>query len=351
MKKKSCRMIDANINRISEGLRVIEDVARFDFESIQMTEALRTLRHKVRKTIHGVADILDGRDSLNDPGVVVSAENRLDQKESLFDLVSANFKRVQEGLRVVEEALKIAGYYEASKLYEAMRFESYTLESRFKDLFRKSSRKHILDSDLYCLTSEEHSKGRTNIDVVGEMLKAGITLIQYREKNKSMLEKYREAETLRQMTREAGARFIVNDHVDLAVAVEADGVHLGQEDLPIEAVRRIIGEKMAIGLSTHSMAQAEKAVRDGADYIGVGPIFKTYTKKDVCDPVGFEYLDLVVQKIEIPFVAIGGVKEGNIRQVREHGASCIALVTEIVGADNIPETISRLRKEAGFING
>jgi thiamine-phosphate pyrophosphorylase len=139
--------------------------------------------------------------------------------------------------------------------------------------------------------------------------------------------------------------------VDLAVAVEADGVHLGQEDLPIEAVRRIIGEKMAIGLSTHSMAQAEKAVRDGADYIGVGPIFKTYTKKDVCDPVGFEYLDIVVQKIEIPFVAIGGVKEGNIRQVREHGASCIALVTEIVGADNIPETISRLRKEAGFING
>ena len=343
-------MIDANINRISEGLRVIEDVARFDFESVQMTESLKTLRHKVRKTIHGVADILEGRDTVNDPGILVSAETLLDQKENLIDLVSANFKRVQEGCRVVEETLKIEGAYEASKRYESMRFESYTLETRFRDLFRRSIRKHILDADIYCLTSEEHSRGRTNIFVVGEMLKAGIKVIQYREKHKSMLEKHREAEALRRMTREAGARLIVNDHVDLAVAVEADGVHLGQDDMPIGAVRRIIGEHMAIGLSTHSLAQAEKAVQDGADYIGVGPIFKTYTKKDVCDPVGFDYLDQVVQKIQIPFVAIGGIKKGNIRKVREHGASCIALVTEIVGADDIPAMISQLRKEAGFVN-
>jgi thiamine-phosphate pyrophosphorylase len=154
--------------------------------------------------------------------------------------------------------------------------------------------------------------------------------------------KYEECLQLRAMTREAGAAFIVNDDIDLALLTGADGVHVGQEDLPVEAVRALVGEGMAVGLSTHSPAQARAAVSLGADYIGVGPIFATRTKEDVCAPVGFEYLDFVVRNIDLPFVAIGGIKEHNIKEVAGHGARCMALVTEITAAEDIRGKITAL---------
>lgn len=210
-----------------------------------------------------------------------------------------------------------------------------------------SKTKKVLDTDIYCITSEEHSNGRDNIEVVSRMLDAGIKLIQYREKNKSMLEKYRQCIKLREITAERGAVFIINDHIDLAMSVCADGVHLGQDDIPLSAARELVGDEMIIGLSTHSPEQALKATADGADYIGVGPIYRTFTKKDVCDPVGLGYLDYVVKNIKVPFVAIGGIKLHNLAEVREHGAKCTALVTEIVGADNIEEMIITVRKILG----
>ncbi len=205
------------------------------------------------------------------------------------------------------------------------------------------TRKNILDTDIYCLTALKFSKGRSNIEVVREMLKNDIKLIQYREKEIKSGQKYEECLEIRKMTREAGAAFIINDDIDLAMMVEADGIHIGQEDFPVHAVRNLVGEKMAIGLSTHAPEEALAAVEAGADYIGVGPIFKTYTKDDVVDPVGFEYLDWVVENIELPFVAIGGIKEHNIADVMNRGAKCVALVTEIVGADDIGGMIGELR--------
>ncbi len=161
-----------------------------------------------------------------------------------------------------------------------------------------------------------------------------------------MLKKYRECLAIRDLTASYGACFIVNDDVHLALAVEADGVHVGQEDLPVEKTRELVGNKMLIGLSTHSPAQADLAVKQGiADYIGVGPLFKTFTKKDVVDPVGLEYLDYVVKHHKIPFVAIGGIKQGNVADVVRHGAACVALVTEIVGAQDIRAKIRAIRGE------
>ncbi len=205
--------------------------------------------------------------------------------------------------------------------------------------------KNVLDTDLYCLTAEEFSCGRGNIEVVKEMIAAGVKLIQYREKEKSILEKYSECIAIRKLTKEAGVTFVVNDHVDLAMAVEADGLHVGQDDMPVPVIREITGGKIFIGLSTHSPEQAEDAVKAGADYIGVGPVFKTYTKKDVCDPVGFDYLDYVVKNIDLPFVAIGGIKEDNLGEIVKRGAKCVAMVTEIVGADDIGEKIKSLRSK------
>jgi thiamine-phosphate pyrophosphorylase len=338
------RIIDANINRASEGLRVLEDVARFHYDNGNVSEKLKKMRHDIRKNIMScLAECLNERDSLNDVGISISKELKIDDKASLVELITANFKRVQEALRVIEENLKVVGMYETSKLYEDFRFMSYLLEKDFFMINCSLTKRPKLDTDLYCLTAEEYSRGRDNIEVVKAMINSGIKVIQYREKDKKQLQKYNECLKIRELTREAGVTFIVNDDVDIAMLVKADGVHLGQDDLPPERVRELVGAEMIIGLSTHSPEQAKDAVKSGVDYIGVGPIYKTYTKKDVCEPVGLEYLEYVVENIHIPFVAIGGIKESNVHEVKARGARCIAMVTEIVGAENIEEKITNIK--------
>lgn len=211
------------------------------------------------------------------------------------------------------------------------------------DVARRARVRAAFETGLYCLTSYEHSLGRSNAHVVAEMLAAGVKIIQYREKEKEGGARYRECREIRRLTREAGATLIVNDYVDLALMVDADGVHLGQDDYPIEAARALVGDKMLIGVSTHSPEQAQDAARRGVDYIGVGPLFRTFTKKNVCEPVGLEYLDYAVANVSIPFVAIGGIKTHNVAEVRRHGARCIALVTEIVGAPDIGARIAEIQ--------
>ncbi|HNX59351.1 MAG TPA: thiamine phosphate synthase, partial [Spirochaetota bacterium] len=170
----------------------------------------------------------------------------------------------------------------------------------------------------------------------------GAKIIQYREKDKTGLEKYRECLSIRDAAVAHNAVFIVNDDVDIAIAVGADGVHIGQDDMPIEAVRDIAGDRMIIGLSTHSPSQALDAVRRGADYIGAGPLFRTFTKKNVCDPVGLGYLEFAVRSVSIPVVAIGGIKEDNLGAVLARGAKTVCMVTAITSAPDIPRTVSSL---------
>ncbi|MBP1764963.1 MAG: thiE2 [Firmicutes bacterium] len=204
---------------------------------------------------------------------------------------------------------------------------------------------NFLATDLYGLTASEFSRGRSNPETAALMIEAGIKVIQYREKELTLRQMYLECLEIRKLTRKAGATFIVNDHIDIALLVGADGVHIGQDDLPPEQVRKLLGDRMLLGLSTHSPEQAQAAVQCSVvDYIGVGPIFFTQTKKHVCAPVGLEYLDYVVQNISLPFVAIGGIKTNNITEVKKHGAHTIALVSEIVGAVDIPKKVNEIRE-------
>ena len=138
--------------------------------------------------------------------------------------------------------------------------------------------------------------------------------------------------------------FLFGFHTNIAMLVQADGVHVGQEDLPVPAVRSLVGPEMIIGLSTHLPEQAREARSLGADYIGVGPIFATNTKEDVVDPVGYEYLDWVARNGDLPFVAIGGIKRHNIAEVARHGARCCSLVSELVGAPDIRTRVEDVRK-------
>jgi thiamine-phosphate pyrophosphorylase len=204
--------------------------------------------------------------------------------------------------------------------------------------------KNVLPPGIYGITAEKFSCGRSNIEVARQMIAGGVKIIQYREKrpHKNFAAMLEECRQLRELTRAGGVRFIVNDYVDLAMLSEADGVHVGQDDFPVAAVRQLVGPQKIIGVSTHSPEQARQAVAAGADYIGVGPIFSTQTKEDVCAPVGLDYLDYVAENLSIPFVAIGGIKARNITDVAEHGARTICLVTEIVGAEDIAATVRRL---------
>lgn len=347
------RMMDANLNRVAEGLRVVEDFVRFDWEDREICARIRALRHRIRAAFRTVyPQLVAQRNVATDPGVKVSlVQEGLDRKESKDDLLLANLKRVQEGLRVLEEGAHFLDNNKLAKELESLRFASYDLEALLVSPGQKNIQEKLLDhtpqklpSGIYALTSEPHSLGRSNIEVAGEILDAGVMILQYREKTKKSKEMYQECLVIREMTQKAGALFIVNDHIDIALTVGADGVHIGQDDLPLPQVRALVGSSMMIGVSTHSPDQAWAAVAEGADYIGVGPIYATRTKADVCEPVGLEYLQYVQAHIPIPYVAIGGIKEHNLTEVVRVGARTVALVTDIVGSSEIGDKIHRLQE-------
>ena len=214
------------------------------------------------------------------------------------------------------------------------------------DSNRSTISNRSLPDGIYGITAEQFSEGRSNIEAVRAMIDGGVAIIQYREKRpyKSHRQMLAECREIRQITRDAGIPFIVNDYVDIALLCEADGIHVGQDDLPVSDVRRLVGPDLIIGLSTHEPDQLRTAASQGADYIGVGPIFSTQTKEDVVDAVGFDYLDLAAKEANLPFVAIGGIKKHNIAEVARHGARSFALVTEIVGAADIAGTVRELNR-------
>lgn len=196
---------------------------------------------------------------------------------------------------------------------------------------------------IYGITAEGMSAGRNSIEVVEAMLQAGIRFVQYREKEKSGLERYEQCLAIRELTRKYDAAMIIDDFVDLAIAVDADGVHIGQEDLPVKAVRALLGPDKVIGLSTHEPAQLQQAneLAEYLDYVGVGPVYATQTKK-TAQPVGLEYVAHAVQHSRLPFVAIGGIKEHNIQAVAAAGAAQIAVVSDITAAPDIQAKIKKL---------
>ena len=334
--KEMNRLLDANINRVSEGIRVVEDVARFVYNQKEFSKELREKRHYLRKLfIQKDNDFLNSRDTKKDVGIEITKDSLLDKKSNIKHVVLGNFKRIQEGLRSIEEISKISCDYSISKEVEALRYSFYNLEKEFM-----GSLKPEIPLGLYGITAENFSKGRSNYEIVTEMIKSGIKIIQYREKFKSLREKLEEAKILCELCKKNNVLFIVNDHVDIALMVDADGVHVGQEDMPVSEIRKILGANKIIGLSTHSVEDADKAVLQDVDYIGVGPIFPTTTKDRTA--VGIEYMEYVEKNINLPYIAIGGIKESNLSQVVEKGARRIALVSEIVGADDIVEKVDSL---------
>ena len=198
-------------------------------------------------------------------------------------------------------------------------------------------------TDIYALTDAHLSLGRSTFAVVEEMLKAGIRIIQYREKDKPSGAMLEECLALRRITREAGCCFIINDHVDIAMLCEADGVHVGQDDLPLWAVRQLMPPTCLVGVSVRNAEEARIAIADGADYLGAGAVFPTTTKSDAVE-TGLAFLRELTAVSPVPVVAIGGINEHTIRTAAAHGARCFAIVSAITAAPDIPGSVARLRE-------
>jgi thiamine-phosphate pyrophosphorylase len=200
----------------------------------------------------------------------------------------------------------------------------------------------IIPKGFYAITDEKLSNGKDNITVVKEMLDSGVKILQYREKYKQKIEKFKQCEVVRKLTEQYNCIFIVNDDIDIALAVKSDGLHLGQSDLPIIKAREIVGNDMIIGISTHQPKQALLAQQEGADYIGAGPIYQTFTKDDAVGPIGVEYLKFCKDNIKIPIVAIGGIKFLNIAQVCKYKPDNICMMSEILMSNDIKSSIRTL---------
>lgn len=203
--------------------------------------------------------------------------------------------------------------------------------------------KRKLDFKLYVITGENYHPGRSMLEVMEAALKGGADIVQLRDKNGSKRDLFEKAKKLKELTNKYGVPLLINDHPDIALAVEADGVHLGQDDMPIAVARKIIGPERIIGLSTHRIEQARAAVEAGADYIGVGPVYATGTKPGR-QPVTTAYVSQVAAEITIPWVAIGGITPENSNEVLRAGARRLCAVSAIVGSDD-PEAVSRRLKQ------
>ncbi|MAE43254.1 thiamine phosphate synthase [Candidatus Woesearchaeota archaeon] len=195
------------------------------------------------------------------------------------------------------------------------------------------------ENRLYVITESSISKNRSNEEVVKEAIKGGVEIVQLREKNWSVVKIREEAKKLLKICRENNVLFILNDYVDVALEIGADGVHLGQADMPIEKAREICGDKLIIGLSTHSVEQAIDADQEDVDYITIGPIYKTRAKDYT---VGIEIIKPVLDNIDKPLVAIGGINKNNIDEVLQQGAKSIAVISAVVSADEIKKAASEL---------
>lgn len=199
------------------------------------------------------------------------------------------------------------------------------------------------DIDLYFIT-DSRLTGRTVLEDVGSAICAGVKIIQYREKDLTTREMIDEAGKISRLCRENDVLFIINDRVDIALAVDADGVHLGNEDMPYEAARRILGNTKIIGLTVHDVGEAIEAERIGADYIGISPIFETTTKPDAGTPAGIDLIKYIKKAVKIPFVAIGGINQDNIKSVLEAGARSIAVISAIVTKDDVEKECKKFRE-------
>lgn len=315
------RILDANANRAAEGLRVAEEYARFVLDDSHLATLCKELRHDLTAALKQVASahLYAARDTQADVGTAITVEGER-SRGTAWDVAHAGLKRAEQALRCIEEYAK--GLSDSlSVQIESLRYRGYTLAKAFATTVDATSR--LANRKLYVLVDEgpDVATFRARAEAV---VAAGAQIVQLRIKTLPDREILRRAKVLRDITRGHDALLIVNDRPDLALLSRADGVHVGQDELGVSEARRVLGPGRIVGVSTHDLAQARKAVLDGADYLGCGPTFPSGTKTFEQFP-GLDFLRAVSGEIRLPAFAIGGIDPENIGQVMAAGMTRAAV--------------------------
>lgn len=329
------RVIDANLDRLGEGLRVLEDVARFLLDDADLTQQLKNLRHKLVRDMHPLEQqLVTARKAKEDVGASLRPPGAVDHKD-IPALVKANARRVQESLRVLEEFAKLSATPLEVKPEELehSRFEVYELEHRLvSKLLRREKSARL--AGLYLILDTQSLRGRDEGEVAAEAIRGGIKALQLRDKQHSRAELLEMAQKLKKICAEKEVLFIVNDYLDVALAAGADGLHLGQDDLPLAQARKLLPVDKLLGCSCTTVSQAERAQSEGADYVAVGSMYPTLSKERF-ELVGPDTLRRVKGKVSLPLIAIGGIDQSNIEEVMKAGADGVAVISAVLGKEDI----------------
>jgi thiamine-phosphate pyrophosphorylase len=333
------RILDASANRAGEGLRVVEDYVRFVLDDPMLTRRLKDVRHRLGEALRGLdPDLFVGsRDTREDVGTHIMTHTE-QVRENPRAVLTANFKRTAEALRSLEEYSKLKDVWLSGR-FEVLRYDVYTLEKL--TLTAVAAHRVLGEARLYVLVGGLPALGDLTW-IVGEALAGGAQAIQLREKGLPDRVWLRHAREVRILTAQARARFVLNDRPDLARLAGADGVHLGQEDVTLRDARRIVGPAAQIGVSTHDRGQMDKAILDGASYLGVGPVFSSDTK-DFSDLAGLAFVRHAAETSSLPWFAIGGINEENLDSVLEAGARRVAVNSAVVRAERPRQAAATLR--------
>jgi thiamine-phosphate pyrophosphorylase len=316
------RVIDANLNRSLEALRVIEDTLRFVFCDQGLTARCKGLRHELGALAGEIVAKLQpaiARNATDDVGANSGQASEY-VRVDVESIVQANFSRARQSMRTLEEYCKLLDRNWAMRV-ESVRYQVYELERAM--LMRYVSQQRLEPVRL-CVLLDGRGDQDAFVETVQQVLEGGASMLQLRDKQVDDRTLLARAMTLVELSRRTGALAIINDRIDVALAAGADGVHLGQEDLTVAAARKAGGSALIVGVSTHSAGQARQAVADGADYIGVGPVFASTTKRFQRFP-GVALIREVVQAVAVPALAIGGITIDNVAQVIEAGLDRIAV--------------------------
>lgn len=337
------RIIDANLNRIGEGLRVLEDIARLLLNDVSLTQPLKDMRHEiVRGDWSFNRQLIQARNSAGDVGIDIEAVGEEKQRD-LPLIVVANARRVQESLRTLEEFAKLPATKFDPEKFKQARFNLYTIERRLlSKLLRQDKVKRI--SGLYVIIDTQALQGRNHIEVTRQAISGGARIIQLRDKIHNKRGLLPIAQQLKTVCAEHDVLFIINDYLDLALATGADGLHLGQSDLPMPVARQWLPIDRILGCSVTTVDEATAAQSQGADYIAVGAMYPTPSKAAPV-VVGPERLRQVRQAVTLPLVAIGGISQENVTEVMSAGADSIAVINAVLGAEDIAEACRQIVSE------
>ena len=320
------QIIDANLDRAREGLRVLEDWSRFGLGNEGFVKKIKNFRHLLGK--NHLEIYKKSRNFTEDRCKGLTHKEQINRKTP-DKLISSNSARVQESLRVVEEFAR-GHNYQLSKVASEIRYEIYTLEIELLEFnTRRNANELIKKNNLYAITDPKENL----LEIIKNLLQGGVKIIQYRVKEGKDKDHLKEAIEIKCLCKEYNSLFIINDRIDIAIASNADGIHLGQDDLNIQTARNLLGKSKIIGISANNANDIKEAVKNGCDYLGIGPVYKTQTKKNK-EPLGIDKIKSLTKDIKIPWFAIGGINKINITYLKNNGINKVAIVSELMNSED-----------------